>query len=167
VSQNAAELPEWLRTRTLMERFMHTLINSKPRLALVLGVGGLLPFFACLALIAYATPTLAATAQLMLASYAAIILSFLGGILWGGQIERTQYQPQVLALSVVPALVAWSAAMLGAGWPAMLLLAAAFAATYWIDRLSGWPRWFARLRLGLTLTVVSCLICAAVLVMRT
>lgn len=145
---------------------MNQLINSKRRLAHVLGVGGLLPFVLGLLVLAYAPGQMAHLAERALLGWSVVILSFLGGAQWGGLIERPDFQPQALALSVLPALVAWGALFMPSTVMALLVLAIAFAATRWLDRLSAWPRWFAHLRTGLTVVVVAVLLTAAVVVWR-
>jgi Protein of unknown function (DUF3429) len=49
---------------------------------------------------------------LALSAYAAVILSFLGGIHWGLAMRQDVQAPRVLVWGVVPALVAWPAAVM-------------------------------------------------------
>lgn len=92
------------------------------RQAQTLGLLGLLPFFA-LALLTWlpqsaaAGPVAAARlAQLALATYAAVILSFLGAVHWGAALSSTDMPPALARLSlawgVVPALLGWLATVM-------------------------------------------------------
>ena len=122
---------------------------SIPRPALILGLGGLLPFLvSAIAVIILDGNGLSGEglsnefALHALGAYGAVILSFLGGVHWGP-----------LTLSVVPSLIAWPALLLGT--TAMLsLLIAGFSLQYVLDRAAverdELPAWFGRLRLMLT-----------------
>lgn len=138
------------------------------RLARYLGYAGLIPFVA-----------LAAAALLSVAdagtlwreagrAYAAVILSFLGGFVWGRLLApdaagHTQ-APARFAYSVLPSLVAWAALLLPAG-TGVLLLAAAFVGAYVHDRgmmqAGLLPGWFLRMRLHLTAVVLVSLLALA------
>lgn len=134
-----------------------------PRPALILGIGGLLPFFTT-AVAVWFQPEIANPASGLtisefglraLGAYGAVILSFLGGVRWGKLLDDEarlrQWGP--LTLSVLPSLVAWVSLLLTP--PAMLLLLmAGFVAQYELDRLAvkqhELPAWFGRLRLILS-----------------
>ena len=94
-------------------------------------------------------------AQALLIGYAAVILSFLGGIRWGiGLVAQDgERQALILALSIVPSLWAWVAAFIG-GSIAFLMFAIGFVAMGWWDNKlvaeGGAPGWFGSLRLILT-----------------
>ena len=156
-------------------------MNSKsleiPRPALILGVGGLLPFFAT-ALAVWFQPeidnpasglTISEFALRALGAYGAVILSFLGGVRWGKLLDDEarlrQWGP--LTLSVLPSLIAWGSLLLA---PAamLLLLMAGFVAQYFLDRLAvkqhELPAWFGRLRLILSSGAVLSLALALVAV---
>jgi hypothetical protein len=143
--------------------------------ALVLGLGGLLPFLfgALLAIFPGLLPALTApsgtagdkpliSAIAMLGAYGAVILSFLGGVRWGNLLEdRNRLERWLpLSLSVIPSLIAWPALLLTA--PAMFgLLVAGFVFQYLLDindvAQGQLPAWFGRLRLMLTSGAVICL----------
>ncbi len=142
---------------------MHSKTLEIPRPALLLGVGGLLPFFATAVAVWYQPSidnpatglTISEFALRALGAYGAVILSFLGGVRWGkllvDEARLRQWVP--LTLSVLPSLVAWCSLLLSP--PAMLLLLmAGFAAQYVLDRLAvrrqELPAWFGRLRLLLS-----------------
>ena len=98
-----------------------------------------------------------------LKTYAAIILSFLGGIRWGASVRHPSenWTGPTFTLSVVPSLVGWAAIFLSA--PLTFgVLALAFAAQGAWDAFSAqqgrFGLWFARLRTVLTLLVVGVLL---------
>lgn len=102
--------------------------------------------------------------------YAAVILSFLGGIAWGAACAAAAGEPwsdessRLLVLSVVPALVGWGATFLPAPYP-LSVMAAAILAVLFIDwRLAVAnivPPWWMKLRVRLSLTVAALLLLAA------
>jgi len=161
--------------------------QSIPIPALVLGLGGLIPFILpamvmCLphwssALInsfwpfsaaldnAVAPPWLAQRAAFSLGAYAAIILSFLGGVRWGNLLDN---EPRLwewvpLTLSVVPSLIAWPALLLPPLWM-LSILAAGLVLQYALDvealRRKEIPVWFGKLRLILTTGAILSLLVA-------
>jgi Protein of unknown function (DUF3429) len=125
-------------------------------LAQALGYAGLLPFVAGALL---AGQGLAGAAWLL--TYAASIVSFLGGIHWGLALREPQPRSASLLWGVTPSLLAWVALLLPAG-AGLLVSAGALVTCYAVDRrlyareqLSGW------LGLRLRLTVVASLSCVA------
>jgi hypothetical protein len=134
-----------------------------PVSALLLGVGGLIPFFGLTAVQIFAqddmTRERAVTALIF---YAASILSFLGGLGWGlAMRERDPMQRGLsFGVSIVPSLIAWAAAFVNVQNLAFSLgiLGAAFLVQWaWDAHLvhsARAPRWFGALRLGLTLAVL-------------
>ncbi|MBX2878371.1 MAG: DUF3429 domain-containing protein [Granulosicoccus sp.] len=151
-----------------------------PLPAFVLGLAGLLPF-ALGAILAVSPETggslgfsanqpnsenpnaaPASEATFVLAAYAAVILSFLGGVRWGAllsdAIQLDAWGP--LSLSVVPSLIAWPALLLSE--PARLsVLIIGFVFQYFLDARAvseqELPAWFGKLRLVLTCGAVLCL----------
>lgn len=131
--------------------------------ALVLGLGGVLPFAACAgALHLLDEPRLQAEAAQALAAYGAVILSFLGGVRWGAALAlpRAQLTPE-LVLAVIPSLLGWCALLLPGATQPLLALALGLAVFGVLDVREGargnWPAWYPRLRLLLTLLVLTCL----------
>jgi len=127
-----------------------------PIKALLLGVAGLIPFAGLSGAMAFAPSLAPAGAWQMLVSYAAIILSFMGGVHWGlalRQAEGTGYLAAVL-----PALWAWAAIAFLQPRPALGMIAAGFLALLIFDlyviRAGGAPQWYKHLRIGLTAVVV-------------
>jgi len=120
--------------------------------ARILGYSGLIPFF-CLALLAQIMqPEASALAAGALLLYAAIILSFMGGVVWGRAIAgmRDSGLAVSLVIAVVPALVAWVGAWLG-GTPGVALCCLGLVALWVHDlRTQAIPDWFRQLRTHLT-----------------
>lgn len=141
-----------------------------PAAAAWLGGGGAAPFI----LLAMAPLLLPQAwrepAHVALSTYAAVILSFLGGVHWGLTLA-TEHAPGSapqyslrLVLSVVPSLLGWGALFLPAVW-GLVALASAFAVMLFVDlgpgARSGAPAWYPRLRRPLSLTVISALLIGA------
>lgn len=90
------------------------------------------------------------------ATYAAIILSFLGGA-WFGIVSRDGAPGKlgaVLSVSVLPSLAGWAALLLdrGAGLVALgLLFLAVLPGDFWLSKAGVAPSWWPRLRLPLSL----------------
>jgi len=117
-----------------------------------LRLGGLIPFF--LGAIACYLPNaeIARHALMAMTFYAAVILSFLGGVRWGVLINVLDSENQHgklpwsgMVLSVVPSLIAWPALMLRP-LPALSVLIAGFIIQYGLDviaaRRGDLPRWY-------------------------
>lgn len=123
-----------------------------------LGVVGLLPQFACVALALVAPPSRIA-ATVAGGGYVALILSFLGGMWWMQALLRSDARWWPYLLAVAPSLIGWAAlvaAIVGVAPPAaaLTLLALALLASPLGDReigplLRGVPEW-RRLRLILS-----------------
>jgi len=143
--------------------------SAVPVTALLLGAGGALPFI-MLAMVPLLLPaTLRDPAHLALCTYAAIILSFLGGVHWGltlatADARMTEHYRLRLVLSVMPSLLGWGALFLPAGWD-LVTLAGAFAVMLLVDlgpgARSGAPAWYPRLRRPLSVAVVTALMMSA------
>lgn len=86
--------------------------STVPRPALVLGLAGLLPSVAVLGAMLALPDWREGLARAGLA-YGAAVASFVGGAWWGLACARAEAPPaRILALSAVPALIAWPAALL-------------------------------------------------------
>ena len=141
---------------------------SIPLVPLLLGLGGLVPFWA-LAFSRVAgfdfgvTP---ATTSVALASYAATILAFLGGIRWGLAMRGSERRSAGIdyGIAVVPQLIGWAALAAPDPWR-MVLLGLVVLALGPLDRnlvVRGLaPPWFGRLRLILSLGAGAALFLAA------
>jgi hypothetical protein len=138
-----------------------------PRPPLALGLAGLLPFW-LLALARVTGLGLGAPPAVVgfaLATYAATILSFLGGIRWGLAMSGGRETPggSAFLLSVLPQLAGWAALALPDPWRClilgvMILLMGSFDRR--LVRQGGAPAWFGRLRLILSLGAGSALFLA-------
>ncbi|MDB5641554.1 MAG: hypothetical protein JWN07_871 [Hyphomicrobiales bacterium] len=138
--------------------------NAKiPVSALLLGVAGLIPFFGLAVWQGVAGDELVAERLMMgFVFYAASILSFLGGVGWGLAINETDPVQRGLAFSVstVPSLIAWAAAFINVqnlGFALTILGAAFLLQVAWdwhLTQIGRAPRWFAKLRIGLTIAVI-------------
>lgn len=127
-----------------------------------LGLAGLIPFVFLAALLWLVDSDLLAWVALALASYAALIASFLGGVHWGIGWVATKPQRALTAhfiWGVTPSLLAWPGLLMppfaGLVWLGLVLVLC-----YFVDRLlyhrAGLDRW---LGLRLQLTIVASLSC--------
>lgn len=107
-----------------------------------------------------------ATLLEFLFSYAAVILTFLGGIQWGIGVvrleDKTLNYPLIFGLSVLPSLAAWLLLLLD--YPKLKLIGfiLCFAMVFGVDiRLTLekiLPRWFLVIRFCITLVVITLLL---------
>jgi len=110
-----------------------------PPIARLLGLSGLLPQLAAVALLLSGDPQSRFSALAIAYAYAAIILSFLGG-LWWGLAARTDSPPRWLWFaSVAPSLIALVTAwpwMVGLRWPgpSLVVLGISLIAALLVDR---------------------------------
>jgi hypothetical protein len=130
-----------------------------PFAALALGLAGLIPFVAGAALPVFAPNQFGLDVEGILAIYAAVILSFMGGVHWGLALKDGITSGYVA--SVLPALAAWGAVAFLARDAAFVVLIAAFLGllAYDIAVISSGraPPWYRPLRIGLTTVVAACL----------
>ncbi len=126
-----------------------------------LGIAGVIPFVGAVAIVIFGPPRLVETATFSLLAYGAIILSFLGGILWGSVLARGltdigNDHIRLLVISVLPSLCGWVALLAGPdiGLPLMVI---AFLFVLLVDLSSArdglLPPWYPRLRIPLTIIV--------------
>ncbi|SEI39785.1 Protein of unknown function [Allopseudospirillum japonicum] len=137
--------------------------DGRQRLAQNLGYAGILPFVLTLAMF-WGTQLWQVWSLHAFLFYAAIILSFLGGIHWGLALRDSQnpLSPdtlQRLILSMAPSLLAWPALLLDEE-QGLWVLAIGFVLTWWYERLPASrkrvPAWYLQLRTRLTLVVLAC-----------
>jgi hypothetical protein len=132
--------------------------NAPPLPALALTLAGLIPFVApaLVMILSPDDPVRRAQAGLALVVYAAVILSFLGGVRWGAEIAAGRAGWAGLGLSVLGALAGWGAVLYGVlgalSVPVFIALAAALLLHgLWDARAaSGLPVWYRRLRIAAT-----------------
>ncbi|ASP29322.1 DUF3429 domain-containing protein [Qipengyuania flava] len=133
-----------------------------PALPRWLGLAGLLPQFTCVAVL-YAGPAEWREAALAIAfAYAALILSFLGGMWWGiaaaaPAAQRRKALGWLWIAAVLPSLVALACFLpwaLDWAWPepSLVMLGGALLVTLGVDAKLGAlaPRWWMTLRVPLS-----------------
>jgi len=123
-----------------------------------LGLAGLLPFLAAAAGALALGGAGAGVAATGAALYGAVILSFLGGVHWGTGLRDGGGAGPFL-WGVTPSLVAFLAAFLPLPWM-LAVLSAGFVVAGAVDVAAfsrTGPRWYVRLRIALTLVVVTAL----------
>jgi Protein of unknown function (DUF3429) len=135
-------------------------------LARALTLAGAIPFVA-LAIAVWTAPA-AYHAQVgnVLIAYAAIILSFLGGIQWGGAVALAESAPRsaqtMWLLSVIPSLLAWAMLFVPGSGVRVIVAICLFAFVWVIDALLHLqkliPNWFFRLRTLITGIVIASLL---------
>ena len=144
-------------------------ITKIPAPALWLGLAGLLPFWLPL-LVQGTRGELHAPSHglLIQMGYAAVILSFLGGIRWGAALKlpRGPLQATLFVLSVLPALAGFVALLLPATVGLILLIGGYLVQGVWdvqSAQRGELPAWYASLRALLTTGAVLALIAAIVM----
>ncbi len=138
--------------------------DAIPRPALILGLFGLIPFYVPVLVQWGGDPALAGNALTLQFGYAAVILSFLGGVHWGRALAGDRYGPSGprLIWSTVPALIGW---ILLLGPDPMSITTGfiiAFALAYIVDykavKAGMFPVWYGRLRKILSIGVLVALL---------
>lgn len=133
---------------------MTTTRASASTVASWIGYAGLIPFVASLALCYLGDPPAQQFGIRALGAYAAVILSFIGGIHWGVATQKTTDETVGWYLgSVIPSLLGWLALLLRPS-ATMAVLLLCFLAWFVYERMTPiartFPAWFVRLRLRLT-----------------
>ncbi len=135
-----------------------------PQFALRLGYAGLIPFVGGALLVWLVWPAMHPYTTMALSAYAAVIVSFLGGIHWGIAFRDAEPPPSLFVWGVVPSLAAWVAVMMppSAG---LVIHALMLFVCYLVDRkvytAFGLQRWLTlRFRLSMV-AAASCLLGAA------
>lgn len=146
-----------------------------PLFALLLGLGGLVPFVV-LAAASFADPARAAIWVASVMSYGAIILSFVGALHWAFAMTASELTDSrrraTYAWSVVPALIGWAAILVLPFWASVtaIMLVAGFWLHYLQDRrlarLIEIPGWYLPLRLTLTTVATLSLIVSTLAAFR-
>lgn len=131
--------------------------------AKTLGYAGLIPFvvfsIGCWIPLPFVT-----NAAGILVAYGAVILAFMGAVHWGIAMAGTDpNRGRYFIASVIPALIAWPALLVGAQL-AMVILLIGFVGLYFYDRSvqreQVFPGWYIPLRTKLTAIVSLCLAAA-------
>ncbi len=129
--------------------------------ALGLGYAGLVPFIGLAILSILVSADEAYRVEFFLLTYAAIILSFLGGVVWG-RVMRKPNAGIALVISNAAALVGWIAVLVGEA-TGLVLSAFGFALILLYDLRSDLPDWFRRLRVHLSIGAIGSTLFAALL----
>ncbi len=134
------------------------------RTARRLGHAGLLPFVGLALLMWVVRDDVQAYVALALSAYAALVLSFLGGIHWGLAMRQPGRVPQALWWGVVPSLVAWPAVVMPPDG-GLVIHGVMLVVCYLVDRrlypMQGAASWLTmRFRLS-AVAALSCFIGAA------
>jgi hypothetical protein len=131
-----------------------------PLPALLLGFAGLIPPAVLTAVALLELGLFAPSTPGFVLTYAAIILSFLGGSWWGFASREERPSWLLLGMAVVPALAGWGAIFSFNPPAALFALAGGLVATLAVDallvrrRLA--PGWWMRLRVPLSLGLAVC-----------
>jgi hypothetical protein len=135
-----------------------------PAPAAWLGYAGLIPFVTLATGLWLPSSDYQAQLNEALLSYAGIILSFMGAVHWGLAIANGDTtEPRQLAISVLPALVAWFAGFTTPIFNYSLLILGFSGLCIFdvrLSRLGKTPAWYPKLRIPLTVVVVMSLILA-------
>ncbi|MEC8205277.1 MAG: DUF3429 domain-containing protein [Pseudomonadota bacterium] len=128
--------------------------DSIPPLAMLMGCGGLVPFFLCAGAAHSGVALWSGIALVICGIYGAIILSFIGAVHWGLALKGDR-SPLWFVWSVVPALYAWQPVVFLDTRMALLALVPGFLVSWSVDRRATaaglLPAWYMRLRHMLTL----------------
>jgi uncharacterized membrane protein YidH (DUF202 family) len=116
-----------------------------------LGYLGLVPLFAGLAFVGFGAEEHKIQALALFISYAALILSFLGGINWGRALSHNN--PKYYITSIVPTLWAF-ASLIFVPLVSLVMLTIGFVALLAYDMRHTDRGWFFDLRVSLTTVVV-------------
>ena len=140
-------------------------MTNIPRLARVLGLAGLLPQLVALACLWFGPEDWREPALRLAVVYAALILSFLGGLWWGiaagaPAAERRNSLGWLWVAAVTPSLVALGCFMpwiIGWSWPepSLVMLGAALLVSLGVDARLGAlaPHWWMALRVPLSVVL--------------
>jgi len=144
--------------------FMNTPIVTIPKPALILGLLGLIPFFAPVVTLWNGDPMLVGGALSLQFGYAAVILSFLGGVHWGRALAGDRYGPTGprLLWSVLPSLLGWVLLLTPDISVKLIGFIIAFALAFLVDikavKAGMFPVWYGTLRKILTIGVLAALL---------
>jgi Protein of unknown function (DUF3429) len=146
--------------------------TSTQRLAFTLAYIGLLPFIGAALVLLFGTSLglgmYRPLALQAITTYAAVIVSFLGGIQWGIGVITQEQQPQtarsLFLLSIVPSLLAWAMLFLPATNSRIIVAIFLLGFVWIIDALLHLqkviPTWFFKLRSIVSAVAVASLIVA-------
>ncbi len=148
------------------------MLENPKRVAAALAYAGTLPFIACALVLLFGNAlglgTYRSFATQAITTYAAVIVSFLGGIQWGVATVTLEQQPQtaksLFLLSIVPSLLAWAMLFLPSGSSRVIVAIFLVGFVWVVDALLHLqqviPTWFFRLRSIVSAVVLTTLILA-------
>lgn len=142
--------------------------KSASTTALILAYAGAIPFVGLAIALWLAPIEHRSTTLQALTTYAAVVLSFLGGIQWGVAVKTHQDAPKsaqtMFLLSVIPSLLAWAVLFLPSSGARLIVAIFLFGFVWLIDALLNLqkliPPWFFRVRSIVTLIVIASLVVA-------
>ena len=134
-----------------------------PLMALLLGWGGVLPFVGAALAKVFGGPVIDLYALSWGSAYAGVIITFIGAVHWGVAVLHPEHKKQIghLIWSVLPALAVWPVMTLPplARLPFMIVgLLIVWAADMLATKRGHLPRWYMKLRHGLTLVATGSLL---------
>ncbi len=143
-------------------------MNATLSLARALTLLGAVPFVGLAASLWIAPAEYHAQISIALVTYAAVILSFLGGIQWGVAVALVASAPKsarnIWLLSVIPSLLAWVMLFIPSASIKLMVIISLFGFVWIIDALLHVqkliPHWFFRLRTLVTAIVMTSLLAA-------
>ena len=148
----------YAQTPIMNAKSMNASSPEDPRVFLILGIMGVLPFWAPVALLI--VPEVSPASSIMAQkAYGAAILAFLGGIHWGLAIADGRFATTWSAIwGILPALAGWLALLMG-DTSGQIVLGSALALSLLLDYLVLSDRsaahWYWRMRLPLSLIAIA------------
>ena len=137
---------------------------TSPKPALILGLLGLIPFFAPAVTVWSGDAMMIGGALQLQFGYAAVILSFLGGVHWGRALAGDRFGPTGprLLWSVVPSLLGWALLLAPDSTAILVGFIIAFSLAFLVDlkavKAGMFPVWYGSLRKILTVGVLAALL---------
>lgn len=137
-----------------------------PRVVLLYGLAGLIPFFAA-PLGTILAPDFRWQFNEALLWWSAIILSFLGGARWGAAVQAEAPSPRLIGLAMLPSIAGWLILVLVPANMRVIQFSALATALLlhllWDLAARAMPGWYGRLRMVLTAGAMTALAWQALL----
>jgi hypothetical protein len=162
--------PRRYSTKTLIRPPPATVSNlvmknpEPPRLIALFSYAGALPFLFFGGGVYSGGTELDVASGMILRTYGAVILSFIGGVQWGAIMLHSPVPRGPIVAGVMASIIAWVALLTPLSVGLGILVAGIvlqFAADVWAIRLGLLPQWYLRLRTALTVTVAGILLATA------
>ncbi len=136
-----------------------------------IGLAGVIPFLALTVVVVLGFELFIGREVSFLLTYGAVILSFLGGIIWGQILSSFSLKSEkvglqkYLLISILPALISWVSLLIEPRF-GLILLGICFGCLFFVDKklkiININPVWYFKLRRILTILVVSSLLLSVV-----